>query len=48
MLKSELRSALMSDQQREIMRRVKELFLPPESHAAICFDATHAVHAAVD
>lgn len=39
-LKSEQRSALTSEQQREIVQRVKALFLPPDGYAAICLDAT--------
>lgn len=39
-LKSEQRSALTSEQQREIVQRVKALFVPPEGYAAICLDAT--------
>ena len=39
-LKSEQRAALTSEQQREIVQRVKALFLPPEGHAGLCLDAT--------
>ncbi|MCA8091421.1 hypothetical protein LGM65_11025 [Burkholderia anthina] len=39
-LKSEQRSALTSEQQREIVQRVKALFLPSDGYAAICLDAT--------
>lgn len=40
-LRSEQRSALTPDQQREIVRRVRQLFVPAEKYAAICLEATN-------
>ncbi|WP_157376814.1 hypothetical protein [Burkholderia ubonensis] len=40
-LKSERRSALTPDQEREIVRRVRKLFVPAESYTAISMEATN-------